>query len=1165
MSDSSDYSPDDQILAEFVLELERAGSRTVDTEPWINRYPHLSERFRNALRIQEQLDQSRPDEEPPLPEKLGEFRIVRRMGRGGMGDVYEAIQEPLDRRVAVKTIRHGHLSPDLRARFLREQKVLGRLHQTHIVPIHTAGQEGSLQYFTMPYIDGASLNYVIRTVKSIDSSQLGSRMPTLGQLAKLAIDHSTEPGVHTATHLFQGQVNKTISSHAEEKVLPHRRSRKYLQSVARVMADVADAVQHAHDVNILHRDLKPSNIMVDTNEQSWIIDFGLAGYISHPNNSSEITDDFSSDEPISSVNGFVGTPQYMAPEQFEGEPDIRSDVWSLGVTLYELLTMRRPFDGDSIDEVRHQVISEEPPPPRSLALGLPHELEAVCLKAMKKDPGQRYQTATEFGEDLRNFLRDEPTQALPPSPPQRVWKWSWRNKGWAAMISTNILVFIALSVGAILVQFFQVETAQEQERESRRQSRIQASQRIRLTPHFNGWRNEAWQAIREASTIQRDDTIRDHAAATLIGLDAHIAKHFPHPASSVTFSGDGNRLLLGGVGVWDSKTELFVQRFQGIPGPVNFSADGAVLQLMPKRARINERRPVWNLREYNLLSTSNDLEPRKFVIPRDDEQPQAESGDPPTMALSAAASYVAASPMLADDVGTLVVWDGATGKLLRQFDRQATSLAFSLDEKLFAAGDENGQITVWSLPDLKEVARIKSGRNKIHCLAFSKDRLRRDLPEGEPHPSTNWLLAAGDAGGSVAVWDLGTQSLRNRLYGGHYNIYAVAFSPDGTTLAAGGRWLSKLWDLSKGTLLLDLNLGDYITGIAFSPDGRQLAVSTALPENGRATYVWNLEYGRGIQTLRGLAAQISKTAFSPDGRLVAALAHDWLIGIWNVETGHLLHLLETPKGLFADNGAIAFSPDGRRLAFSTGSEARMWDLDSGNVLKRWKLPPGLVDVLAFDSQWQLFSFRMETADAQRMPDSSAHPNEFPRVSRIRRLPLQGRARLITEHKAHSWRVRTAAADLQGRYFVADRDQGPEAKGRTIQAYQTATGKLLWSIRVNSNSSEFLEIDSSGTILAAMTDTPKRTTLLEMPSGRLLESVPARLSYISRKANLLLTPSPRSLLRARQYGYSLFRRNAGKPVVSLDIDQPVISETPNSAPTAAGSSGATVMAQLPSAH
>ena len=270
--------PNERILAQILRELEELGADAPEVNEYMQRYPALADEIRELFGMQQALDLTRSETGEAIPARLGDFRIVRKIAGGGMGEIFEAVQEPFDRRVAVKTIRQGRVSPQARERFLREQQVLARLHQTHIVPVHAAGEEGTLQYFAMPFITGATINQIIGVVAEQSTAVTGPT-PTLRQLAAALATKPVEH--HSVESAARAVALETEPNPSERQPLSEPRlSAGYFRSVAEVMVDAATALQHAHDVNVLHRDLKPSNLMVDSEGHCWIIDFGLAGYLS---------------------------------------------------------------------------------------------------------------------------------------------------------------------------------------------------------------------------------------------------------------------------------------------------------------------------------------------------------------------------------------------------------------------------------------------------------------------------------------------------------------------------------------------------------------------------------------------------------------------------------------------------------------------------------------------------------------------------------------------------------------------------------------------------------------------------------------------------------------------------------------------------------------------
>ncbi|MFI5461656.1 MAG: protein kinase, partial [Isosphaerales bacterium] len=334
---SSSPIPVEPAIVEFFKDLDGA-SNPADREKVLRdhvaRHPHLAHEFAALAKLPNLIKGLAGTPDEPQPEQLGDFRIIREIGRGGMGKIYEAIQEPLNRLVAVKTIRgrDRHLTQRLQARFLREQRVLAKLHHTHIVPIHAAGCDGPLQYFAMSYIDGASLNHIVRTAKLHEWSRARGRTPTLAELAAETQSRLSGEAQPAADDLARAdgplwQPDADGPSHFREPLDRSQRtesksdiglaptpsgaahgklflSPQYLRSVAQVMIDGAEAVQYAHDKEIIHRDLKPSNLMLvddDARPRLKVLDFGIAK-IADAGTGTETT--------LTSEGDFLGTPAY---------------------------------------------------------------------------------------------------------------------------------------------------------------------------------------------------------------------------------------------------------------------------------------------------------------------------------------------------------------------------------------------------------------------------------------------------------------------------------------------------------------------------------------------------------------------------------------------------------------------------------------------------------------------------------------------------------------------------------------------------------------------------------------------------------------------------------------------------------------------------------------
>jgi WD40 repeat protein len=240
------------------------------------------------------------------------------------------------------------------------------------------------------------------------------------------------------------------------------------------------------------------------------------------------------------------------------------------------------------------------------------------------------------------------------------------------------------------------------------------------------------------------------------------------------------------------------------------------------------------------------------------------------------------------------------------------------------------------------------------------------------------------------------------------------------TLACTGRASVRLWDIASGQFLLDVHAGNYASALAFSPDGRRLAVGSIGAFGSRDRLeVWELEPGRGIDSLRGLLSSVLSATVSPDGRLVAALSNDWHVGIWDRATHRLFHVLEVTPGIHPDNAALAFSPDGRQLACSAGREASLWDVATGEAIKTWRLPAGLVDQMAFNEPNRLLLFREETETGEVGPFSEFDPIKYPRVCRVRDLLGREPLKPLAEIRDCNLHVFHAACSPDGRYYVVE--------------------------------------------------------------------------------------------------------------------------------------------------
>jgi serine/threonine protein kinase len=389
-----DFSDDPRVLAaarDYLAELE-AGRRP-DRRAYEARHPDLAAELADCLDGVELAHGMAPQAATtgPLPPQLppllplGDFQIVREIGRGGMGVVYEAVQLSLGRRVALKVLPFAAaLDAKHLQRFRTESHAAAQLHHTNIVPVYAVGCERGTHYYAMQLIDGQPLDAVIRDAAPVSAPPNGSTVHAAAQ--------QTRPATSTTR-------------------------RATYAAAARIALQAAEALDYAHEVGVVHRDVRPANLLLDGKGVVWVTDFGLA----------QLTAEAGA---LTRTGDVFGTLRYMSPEQAAGRRggvDHRTDVYSLGVTLYELLTGTPAFPGTDRQELLHALLHDEPPPPRAVDRHVPPELETIVLKATAKLPAERYATAGELAADLRRFLEDRPILARRPTAADRARKWLRRH------------------------------------------------------------------------------------------------------------------------------------------------------------------------------------------------------------------------------------------------------------------------------------------------------------------------------------------------------------------------------------------------------------------------------------------------------------------------------------------------------------------------------------------------------------------------------------------------------------------------------------------------------------------------------------------------------------------------------------------------------------------
>jgi len=573
-----------------------------------------------------------------------------------------------------------------------------------------------------------------------------------------------------------------------ERPLPARRAAGYLQIIAQ-------AVEHAHQRGVLHRDLKPSNILLDVFDQPRVTDFGLAKLASQ-------------DTSITVTGQVLGSPNYMPPEQAAGkfaETTPASDVYSLGAILYELLTGRPPFQGETLQAVLAQVQETEPVPPRHLIPGIPVDLQTICLKCLQKDPQRRYPSAHALAEDLGRFLDHQPIQARPVPALERVWLWSCRRPLLAAL-SAALVLTVVLGVAGILWEWRQAERhalGEEQQRKIAEQDAAEtrlnlyaadvavAAQtildghpgaarrtlaRLRPMPGAQDLRGFEWYYLWHRSEGDQTVTLKGHQLTV----------------DCVAFSRDGQHLASGSqdgtLRIWNASAYTLLKTLKittNAVWSVAFTADDQRLV-----SSCNECVQLWDTRTWECLWTF----PGELAA-------VARSG---TLLATAESN-----PFFYEPAGPVRLFDWRTGGLLTTFDAPGRALALSSDGgQLAVAGPASG-ITVYDTAT-RQIVRQWPTKSSVWSLVFS--------PDDRQLLSTGWSTEA-------SLWTLASAGLPQLLTGHQLNVWSAVFSPDGATIATTSSDQSiSFWDTA--TLAPKFGLHGHASEVwcaAFSPDGRRLA------------------------------------------------------------------------------------------------------------------------------------------------------------------------------------------------------------------------------------------------------------------------------------------------------------------------------------------------------
>ncbi len=865
---------------------------------------------------------------PPFIRYFGDYEIIREIARGGMGVVFHARQMALNRPVALKMILAGQLADQTEVRrFYLEAEAAANLDHPGIVPIYEVGQHEGQHYFSMAFIEGQSL------------AQKAARAP-----------------------------------------LPPREA-------AELLAQIADAIQYAHDRGVIHRDLKPANVLLDARGQPKVTDFGLAKKLA-------------GDSGLTASGQVMGTPSYMPPEQAAGQhaqigPLV--DVYSLGAMLYCLLTGRPPFQSATAMDTLLQVLELDPVPLRQLNLGIPGDLETICLKCLEKNPARRYSSASALALDLRRYLAGEPIAARPVGQMERAGRWCRRNPVVAGLLAALFLVLAggagAASWAAVRFrdQAVRHRTIAESEKRARKEAdyaktiaqeqraiafakSAESLQRLcnQLVSNGNLPRAEGdWLAClpwyADALAIDTEEPEREtlhkmRVAGTLRRLP-RLANMTWMPLGlneTVSFAPEAFRLL----GVTNGKVitldPLNGQRSEkrlalpGPPGTFRLSPDGRVAVRLLERPGSKPKEIVTDLLAWDVGANSA-IGPAitiggpdvKLAVRRDGRRVAIWGNAAPLQFWDLVSGREIALP-----IGQIL-----RGHLLEAERRVVLDIEAGPD----TTPDQKARLQMAARLGItgRETAPVSSSQVAIRNVIYSEDGRLVAVPVLLVNP----LIVPQKS--LIQVFDAETGRPRTPPLAHRTFIGEVAFSPDGSrmvtlTLEPGDRpQEAQVWDTATGKLVLGpLNHGDNQGGsifvVAFSPDGRRLV--TAGSTEAR---IWDIAKARSLDNAAPLHAKIVAVAFSPDGHYLATLSgREGVARVWDAGS---LEPVTPPLRQAGIASSLRFSPDGRLIVTAGSStalhelESRAWDLTgpapgAGRSLSgRWYTADGRL-VLSADSK-----------------------------------------------------------------------------------------------------------------------------------------------------------------------------------------------------------------------
>ena len=785
--------------------------------------------------LTEPVETDRSGSEAPQPDirtlelgGKGKYVVSDEVGHGGMGVILNAFDTDIQRDVAMKVISSSWQdSREYTERFIKEAQVQGQLEHPNICPVHELGKDGNGRiYFTMKMVKGYSLAQMIQK--------------------------SREDGVS--------------------------QNPKRLTEILNNFLKICDGITFAHSKGIIHRDLKPDNIMVGDFGEIYVMDWGLVRIVGTEDDEHEyelaIDNRSGQDDTIKTLVGsVVGTPAYMPPEQAAGlvwEMDMRSDIYSLGALLYELLALEPPFPDENAWEVLGKIRFEKPPPPSSHAPaeGISPELDHIVMKCLAKAKEMRYQTVRELKQEVELFLSGRPIGAMEYSSWQVFAKWFARNK----VISTAVLAVVIVIMVSASIAYVNMSRAWKSEQDAR----VRAEENARVAI--------ASRAVAEERRTEAE--VSELKSRFNLAMVREEKKEI----------GEAVRLYR------EIKRDIIANRIDIFP----------FIDLAIWRARYNEGRSI-----VEQMTISSENLPSRCVCFRPQSRELAIGcGD-----------------------GTIRLSDQESGEILSLSKGKfapVTCLAFDPGGGLLAAGYGDSTLRVWDVTNLVEYACLKdpslqhdqAHARPVTCLAFSSDGRR--------------LVSSGDE--VIKLWDVEKKRVIRQLWGHLRNVLSVAFSPDGNSVASGGKdGLVHLWDVENGKLIRVLYQHPTpVKKVAFSPDGKTLL---SVSEDTAIT-LWDLVDNREIELLKGHETDVTALDINPDGTVLAAGCGDSTVRFWDIKRQIDIASFKEHAGEII---SVVFNHNGTAVAtVGTDQAVKIWSMTRETIVKTISLADEGTKIMTVD-------------------------------------------------------------------------------------------------------------------------------------------------------------------------------------------------------------------------